>query len=115
MNIFTAKNKGCNACLMKEQLIDVFMKERQAPCQTCQAYVVQVEYLKSELEKFRKEWRSEREEFKRAVDRLIETAGSHPLGQGAMPESIPQEMTDVEKRALGLFEDMELDEHGMKK
>lgn len=40
-----------------------------------------VEYLKGQLEQERELRLAEREEFKRAVDRVVELAGARPIGQ----------------------------------
>lgn len=40
-----------------------------------------VEYLKGQLEQERELRLAERDEFKRAVDRVVELAGSRPIGQ----------------------------------
>jgi len=116
MDLFNVKNKACSVCLMKDELIDSLMKERSTPCIPCKNYELQVKYLKEQVEKGRQDWREAQAEFKRAVDRIMETIGSHPIGQGALPQSTRSEqMSELEKMTIGIFEDTELDEQGMKK
>lgn len=75
-------------------------------CKTCIISESYIQYLKEQLEYLQKELKSERDEYKRAVDRVLEIAGSRPVGQGETVKYAPAPPVDINK-LMSLYEEQE--------
>lgn len=76
----------------------MFWHSEEKPCQVCKSKDELIEYLKADLERKTKEWKNEREEYKRTVDRLLLKENIAPVGQGA--EKPPVDISSM----LNIFE-----------
>lgn len=98
-----AKREGCLVCEQKNQLIETLMKREEKPCQSCATLHEENKYLRSLLENEKQARREERDEFKRAVDRILEIVGSRPVGQGVQQAAPQQQITA--KDLFGIFQE----------
>lgn len=70
-----------------KQLLQLFNRS----CKTCEAHQHHIVYLQKQIEELKADWRNEREEFKRAIDRMLSKEGIREVGQGVsqVTQSIP--------------------------
>ena len=82
------------------------LEKKPETCTACSSKESIIKYLQEQIEKFRNEWRVERSEYKRTVDRLLEKTGSQPVGQGseaALGDNKPLDVNDL----AGMFNEPE--------
>lgn len=101
--MFGSDPKECTLCKQKDGFIADLITQSKRPCTPCANHLHEIEYLRSQIDTLREEWRNERSEFKRTVDRLMELAGSRPVGQGPTQEA--PEMQSVEQM-MGVFDEV---------
>ncbi len=79
----------CLPCESRGEHIE-FLMERVKDCPSCRSYAGQIEYIKTLLEREVEGRLKERDEYKRAIDRLIEFKGARPLEQGVSSITPPE-------------------------
>ena len=97
--MFFKSSKDLLIKYLQEQL-----EKKPGTCSACSSKEGIIKYLQEQLALSRTDRREEREEFKRSVDRLIESYGSRPVGQGASPD-MSDAKTLTAKDMAGLFEE----------
>ena len=84
------------------EIIASHIKE-SSECKGCISYQEQIKYLKAQIEDYKSHWKDERAEYKRTVDRLLESSGQHSVGQG---EHV-QETNNLDLSLINLFKEKE--------
>lgn len=74
-------------------------------CVACRNWAAHVAYMEKQVEHERSERKSERDEYKRTVDRLLEAAKVGPVGQGVTGGG-PPVMLDPAK-LVSMFDEIE--------
>lgn len=81
------------------QILDLFKRQK---CGTCEALSAHIRYLEKQVEDLKVEWRNEREEYKRAIDRMLTEKGIREVGQG-----ISQHIPSIPINPFQIFEEKE--------
>lgn len=89
------KQEECKACHQKDEFIAKLTEAHYKPCVSCVNFKDQVIYLQGLIEQLRKDRENEREEYKRTVDRLLESRGMGAVGQGVSPGAAPFNPKDL--------------------
>lgn len=97
------RKQECFPCKKKEEFIDQLMADHR-DCKSCKSLQGVVDYLKAQIDQLHASWESERCEYKRTTDRLLELSGSRPVGQGPTPKPMPS--MPLEKM-MGIFDEEE--------
>ena len=91
----------CRTCDAKDQEI---ARLAVKGCQTCLVRADEILYLREQVKTLRQERQVERDEFKRAIDRMIEAFGGRAVGQGIQAPASPLSARDVID-GMGIFQE----------
>lgn len=99
MNLFSKKE--CLSCQAKDVVILQLQKKSTESCPACKNWTDHVAYLQNEIRILREDWKNERDEYKRAIDRLLEQHRVPAVGQGQGGNAQPMSIKDM----MGIFEE----------